>query len=521
MGDKLKLEHANILAYLTIKSYPQPPRLQRDMLMNFLESFKEGEIYKHMIVSDKPCREEFIKAAKLGIASLKSELVKSDEILEDDIAERSLIGLKELVSRYLFYGLSVGSSHDIIELREIFMNKEYSSNKYGLILYPEPIKGEETFCFLDAFRPITKLAEQIDNWPGMLFWCQSGFSSFRNLSNVRQFLSYLLNYAKYGLHAVELFMKTQKERITSKKVLHLSDTHFGKRDAARNIGYLEAHLDNIAKSIDCIIITGDLYDSPTFAKKRAFDNFKRRLTRITEKIIIVPGNHDQKLKGVSLLKTLGRRFKPLAEQNWSQLEIDHRMGCIFIGFNSSLEADFSRGKVTKDQRVDRAADLETAFFNHPEILDYFRVVLIHHHPFSFEVEPITRGQRFFSAIGVSGEAFLHLEEADEFLNWCAERNVSLVLHGHKHVQKYFKGHIPLNNRDRETKFELTSIGCGSSTGADVKFLSYNIIYWDNNSKRWGVIFYADKGDGSGFIPQSVALHSVELVYANRRNNSHL
>jgi hypothetical protein len=98
--------------------------------------------------------------------------------------------------------------------------------------------------------------------------------------------------------------------------------------------------------------------------------------------------------------------------------------------------------------------------------------------------------------------FLAFENADEFVNWCGARKISLVLHGHKHIP-----HIVLATVDVRSELrDLMIVGCGSSTGIEEKPMRYDIVALDQYSKRWAVSFFHDpEGDGSGFTVQNVAL----------------
>jgi hypothetical protein len=97
-----------------------------------------------------------------------------------------------------------------------------------------------------------------------------------------------------------------------------------------------------------------------------------------------------------------------------------------------------------------------------------------------------------------------MDDAEQFVSWLAKRDIPLVLHGHKHVQRYVEEQVWLDNESRR----LTAVGCGTSLGAEGYPLSYNIVAWDSVSKTWNASFYADPGDGSGSRRQCITSHSV-------------
>src|SRR6266581_1524067 len=140
----------------------------------------------------------------------------------------------------------------------------------------------------------------------------------------------------------------------------------------------------------------------------------------------------------------------------------------------------------------------------PEIENYLRVALVHHHPFSFDTGAESLIQRGLRLFGASDERFLRFDDADKFVAWCAQRGAPLILHGHKHVPRHVQHWV---SDGQGGGVEISSVGCGTSLGAEGKALSYNIVTWDPVSRKWGALFFSDPGDGSGFTKQYVAVHS--------------
>jgi hypothetical protein len=121
----------------------------------------------------------------------------------------------------------------------------------------------------------------------------------------------------------------------------------------------------------------------------------------------------------------------------------------------------------------------------------------------------TRVQRVLAWAGLNDERFLRMDDAKTFLGWYAARNVPLVLHGHKHVQRHVVERISYGEKQKSQRWrQITAIGCGTSLGAEGMALTYNIVTWDPASRQWAISFYSDPGDGSGFTRQMVALHST-------------
>jgi 3',5'-cyclic AMP phosphodiesterase CpdA len=224
--------------------------------------------------------------------------------------------------------------------------------------------------------------------------------------------------------------------------------------------------------------------------------------------IVVPGNHDQKLAGNSFFG-LGRKRKELTKLEWSSLVVDDDLQFVFYCFDSSQEAaNFAKGRITKAQMMEVATIAETKAAGKIELRRYLSIALIHHHPYSFNVNAETPIQKSLKAVGLGDEAFLSMDESEDFLRWCAGRRVSLVMHGHKHVPRHVKQVIHWTHGKQSEWREITAVGCGSSLGAEGSPLSYNILEWWPASKHWSVTFFSDPGSGTGFEEIYVALHSA-------------
>lgn len=284
-------------------------------------------------------------------------------------------------------------------------------------------------------------------------------------------------------------------------ILQLSDLHFGNDWAQEKEPLLSTHLYSISSSVARVVITGDLFDEPQPAQARAFRSFRVALERERgQDAVVIPGNHDQKWLGNFLpdLREIGR-------VEWSSVVVDDQTHCVFFCFDSSRDAALARGKVTTEQRVQVATQFEQLCQRRAEIKDYLRVALIHHHPFSFETAKEGLISRSLEKLGITDEYFLKMDDAESFLGWCANRNITLILHGHKHVPRYREEWV---RRTDGSSALITTVGCGTSLGAEGKPLSYNIVGWDPLPRRWAVSYFMDPGDGSGFTQEYLSTCAV-------------
>jgi 3',5'-cyclic AMP phosphodiesterase CpdA len=188
----------------------------------------------------------------------------------------------------------------------------------------------------------------------------------------------------------------------------------------------------------------------------AFRNFRSDLEASTgQDLIVIPGNHDEKIRG-NALRGIGQRLDEVANLEWSSLVIDDAMQCVFYCLDSSKDApNFARGRVTRQQMMDIATLFETKAAAKPVIRDYLSIALIHHHPYSFKAKTETRIQKTLGAVGLDEEQFLRMDDADQFLSWCVGRRVPLILHGHKHVALHVTDTIEWKRRDGRWMWNVT------------------------------------------------------------------
>ena len=201
-------------------------------------------------------------------------------------------------------------------------------------------------------------------------------------------------------------------------------------------------------------------------------------------MIVVPGNHDQRWLG-NRLGALGDNKNAVADLSWSKVVVDPALMCVFLCFDSAREGFAATGTVRPQQLDDVAREFESVCRRTPESRAYKRIALLHHHPASYDarfdllVEPLREG-------GVlDQERLLALEEAAQFLDWCRQFEIHVILHGHKHLQRLRPGNAP----------DPAIVGCGISLGAEGKPLSYNVLTVHPPTGRIAVSMLADAGRG--------------------------
>ncbi len=507
MGWKFELRDANIVAYLT-RQWPEetlPPRTKGEDLVRFLGAMAYPS--QSLISSDPTWPQRVSTAAKEASRRLDRKFhgESREDFVSPSVVNATLFELRKIFQRFDLYALVAASNRDD-RATAFFRHVAYSSEHRALILMPDRgIEGEKSLDFFDPLPPVQLIAEHPENLPGVLFWTKTGEAAFVPIPEAEVLYHRLSMQLEHGEIYLATTLKAPDHRPPERRrrILHLSDLHFGTQDALDKEPLLETCLHSRRDQFDRIVITGDLFDDPISEDYRAFDRFRTSLRNFNPKDpILVPGNHEQRFFGNSLGR-IGESYRQLANLRWERgVAIDDDLKCIFLCFNSAEEGDWARGKISDAQLRDVAIDLEIQQTRRAELEGYERIAVLHHHPFPYAEEemPIQRGRRHLFR---GNERFIHMEDSDRFLMWCAERRAPLILHGHKHLARH---RSEIVTSTRMPPREITAVGCGTSLGVAGKPLSYDIVSWTPGAERWSASFFSDPGTGSGFHQDYITLY---------------
>jgi predicted MPP superfamily phosphohydrolase len=501
MGARFQLKHANVIAYLTTAD-ASPPRLREGDLNDFLMALAHSRYWSRpTFISSDPSWPESMQ--RIADSAQRRFDKWGDAFVEERVVRRILAKVRDAFRDFNFFALVVGATGEHDEVTSLGEHFAFRSRAEALVLLPVADHSSEPLTVLDPIPAFATAIEQRRNWPGLLFWSRSGMAAFANVDDAPELFERLLGAARGSeQHTEELdeVLRSFRARDRGVRLLHLSDLHYGRPEAAENEALLLAHLERSLDDVHRVVITGDLFDNPSRQDAVLFRNFRAALIRRTGKDpIVIPGNHDQKWLG-----NLPAKLRQVADLEWSALVIDDDIQCSFFCFDSSKDADLARGKVTVEQLRDVATGFETTATKNPHVRAYLPLALVHHHPFSFEVRRETLVQKLLGRLGLTDEGLMKMLDADQFLNWVAKRRIPLILHGHKHVQRHF--HQSIDTGDK--RYDVSAIGCGTSLGAEGYPLSYNVITWDWHSRSWSASFFADPGDGSGFARQCITAQDL-------------
>lgn len=497
MGFSFHTRHTNIVAYATTPA-AEAPRVHAEDLWAFLWAIAHGDD-RRWLISREPefprrlssaARDALDRLHKRGDWNRVSDASEVEEILRE---------IRVQLTGYRLYVLVVGDW-------EAFSARDFALESGGdaLVLLPVHEGNRSKLCFEDVLPPAAAL-EGAGTEPGVVLWTPDGDARFVAENDFdSSFRSKLLELVRRReRHSLHELLRIPGER-RGKSILHLSDLHFGRKDVSQNLGLLQTELARIGRDIDRIVITGDLLDNPRDADLALFQSFRTTLRTMTQQqVLVVPGNHDMRYLG-----NIGRTFEQVAQIPVTRLVVDDSMRIVFLGVNSALEGNFAKGKVTMGQLTALSAELNAELAVRPELESYLRVMMVHHHPFPYAQKPESKGW-VSRVLGRKEEGVLRLEDAKEFLEWCARNRVSVVMHGHKHAARYFTKGIEVRNR---RPVPITAVGCGSSLGAEGTPLSYNILRWNDSKLRWDAQFFESIG-GALFEPKLITYaRDVKITY---------
>ncbi|WP_418178826.1 metallophosphoesterase family protein [Aliarcobacter lanthieri] len=548
MGYLFELEHANIVAFVTTpninRGYKEPVIKERE-----LESFLKSLNTDNLLSSSKIWLDELISTAARSLEHYKNIKIRKQEkdnfihrrmevlydrvtdfpklqniyeiednekkefeLIKKRVHEKNiyvenkdlkyiLYPIRYILSDFELFGLPIFGNDKFVDDELLNLATQYAQVELenALILIPNNNYQSDSYIeILSAAKPFSIFSNI--NSTGMLFWDQKNNSQFISLEQLRTLKSFSGN----NLHNYIINLLKDKTEsfsyITSTlpSILHLSDLHFGNKDVASNLNYLLSHIKNI-KGIKHIVITGDLIENPETSNCHLYNYFITELKSLDVSISVVSGNHDHKKDG-------WRNFQKYRNCNIElsdKIDVNHKIKTIFFCIDSTVDGDtyFARGNVSREQLVEIGTKYEDKKRECGKVIEtYNKIALIHHHPFAFTYEDTTnyiKKAKFYMH-----DKTLELRNSDQIIKWCCDMNINLILHGHKHIQRYVECEIQ-NNGTAISKID--SIGCGTSTGTKGNHLSYNLISLNDN-RTYNYSFFRGKNNASGFYPEYLKIY---------------
>jgi predicted MPP superfamily phosphohydrolase len=283
--------------------------------------------------------------------------------------------------------------------------------------------------------------------------------------------------------ATEAARKTQGQTV----IAHISDLHFTSKTNF-DVWPWSALLEDFASSqhdkIDLLAVTGDLIDasfrdyiqsrlprfvandpiSEAFYKVNSYLETLCKALKIDchKSLVVVPGNHDYRAKGILMTKKLPVKFYSQFKGYCRPILLPELNLCVFVIDSNTMsnKLDLATGLIERDDLVKFRRFAEQI---HPVSSACTRVVLLHHHPM-----PIPARE---DSTPTNNPGFTLLKNAGQFMSLMVEAKVNLVLHGHEHHHAFSKAFFP---DDQLQEHMITVIGAGSA-GEKADQKSYNLI----------------------------------------------
>jgi 3',5'-cyclic AMP phosphodiesterase CpdA len=205
------------------------------------------------------------------------------------------------------------------------------------------------------------------------------------------------------------------------RIVHISDIHYDERDER-----VPKRLRDAIQAVepDFIVCTGDLVSQPRSKNVAAAKEWLLGLAGAckvkSEKLLIIPGNHDYGFYGSLGISFLtGKPFKTAFKDKSSiRVAIFKEENLIFIHMDSNPTfLDLARGHVSSSSIRKLISELNAIPTGVLESAT--KIALIHHHCLPVYNES-------------TGDRFLLLKNSSAVIEFFADYRINLVLHGHKH-----------------------------------------------------------------------------------------
>jgi len=513
MGYYFSLEHTNMLSNLIDGDIKQ-------LLYQIDKNEEDREIFMSLVndlnqnlISTNPDR--YRKYTSRILESISNDRMSTDDfymdtsdqrILQSRFSNTTISSISDLSGilksfDYKFLILKPRTQHDDT-LEEVVLNNSY--NFSGLFMQPKDILEDDNFALLNSFKHYEKLMKNLDRWPAVLIWKNQKKSFLIKLKTNRSLRDIVDCLNRYGeISLAEMEEMDSKEQINY--IIHLSDLHFGAHNNTKRIERLKKIVKNTVESCEehsdiDIVITGDSVDSPKDVNFKNFKLFVNYLSRLISKDPhIIHGNHDLFNRGISLNPSKRRKYSYINSLSGRSI-IQLTNNITLMPMDSNIGGSWAQGHVGDNQLQDFERKIQNT-----RTEDRILIALLHHHV--SDLNDITsedwKRKKWYERLFPNYfRNSLKLTDSKEFIDWAEYNNISIVLHGHKHIP-YF---------DDESISNALIIACGSSTGAvehidaTKTYISYNLIKITNSSISTNLFVE----DALGMGPKSINSKLIKI-----------
>ncbi|MFI9752687.1 metallophosphoesterase family protein [Streptomyces collinus] len=461
---------------------------------SFLHVLAEASAF-HLSSADPQQLEKIRKWAEKTLARHGKRLIGQSpyQVIPGAELQRLVDPLVAILREFDVCVSAVGMSKQSVTLSGLAKEISEVPDYRALVVSANLPDSHESTHIADPDDGFQEALRRQDLWPGFVVSSQAGQSLFLGFEEARTILTDdMPSDAQLNPSVTRVAERLSRSSALSgwdpqRRILHLSDLHFGMRNAPRRQRYLSSGLQHELSHVDQIVITGDLFNHPWKRYHEEYRNFSFTLWMLSNrKPIAVPGNHDYRYFGNSFLG-IGTQPQEVRELDWRPFVEDAQSRLAFFCFDSCKIGNFAKGRIDRAQFEEMTTRFQMEN-RQGRLSDYLKVALVHHHPYSY---PTQAKERVINPRNwVGHEKLIEFEGSEDFLQWCASHDVGLIMHGHKHIPRQIDDIVIANGAPKA----LTTVGCGSSMGCRSDQLSFNVIEWNPDSKSWSVRFMiAEKG----------------------------
>lgn len=506
MGYRFSLQDANWMAHVLGRNIDVPDATyneSRNAIGSFVESFR------HNFFPSSPHGYSLMEALDGAVSSERGDsLRKQVAVIKDYFSDVPWFAL-------LLPSGEGGSVDRLLTsrrfLRELVLQHP---DEAGVILQIDRY-SEEAISLQNVFPAFKVALSEATRWPGVLLWTPSDDAIFLELTKHvddagdrlnwifdRLFLSVgnpNLNHLKH--HFLQEFDGGRSDSSRT-HIVHLSDLHLGSKLARRRMDRIQTIIKTIVAELGdderiIPVLTGDLMDTPSeenLGDLRAFMVFIRSLG-IDEPVVTI-GNHDVRDDGwlnPNLYQAINIPQQPVVWIDEAEIA--------FACFNSVNSGVLAQGEIGEAGLT----NVGNALDQHPNKRSYTLLAALHHHPIPVETPDWYRRTWYEKLFGGQFDRTEALRDSSAFLSWLKVRNVSAVLHGHKHIPRF------------DIHDGVAVIGCGSSIGKvdtaqeGQTYMSVNLVTIDRTNSSLSCRLRAERVPGAGL--ENIESH--EMVLRNR------
>lgn len=409
-----------------------------------------------------------IKEDDLPLLTGRKEVIQIEALLRMDIQGEldAFIVKNRSETHYLLFP----GKNQQDPINQCFIDQHYIETLQkqcpGMIFYPPEPYDEDRYMFSNPAHSLMQALFNADQWPGILKIHDDE-------------ICFIPIHSKDEMECVILRGLVSQEKPDETFFIHLSDLHLGSKKHNSGATALIRALDHLYPSLPKenqtkILITGDLMNSPNrknmYLASGLMNDLKKRYKA---DISFILGNHDVIVHGLNLLRV--QKAKVVAYLLGENIKVLEKEKIIIIKINSAYEGNLARGKVGIQQLEEIDEELSAI----TDLDSYQLMVMIHHHVFPIDkADFLKKKWNEKKVLRKIVETSKELVDSDILIDWLEKRHVQYILHGHKHIPYFRKYH------------QFYVISCGSSCGylkeSKMKYLSYNILKYDNQTHQMKV-----------------------------------